>query len=155
MHPFDKLNQTAEPWVEAMMAELSTTDPYQALRALGAGLEALRDLLTPAEAGRFGARLPPLIRGLFFERWDPSTKPVEIHHRSQLLALVGAKYAPRSDLPTDEIAAAFLAVLGRQLGHTELAEVVAKLPALILDVRWPKMASTSRPRTFSPPGLTT
>jgi uncharacterized protein (DUF2267 family) len=129
MHPFDRLNQTATPWVESMMAGLSTADSHQALRALGAGLEALRDLLTPAQAARFGARLPALIRGLFFERWDPTITPREIRHRSQFLALVGEKYAPRADVPTDVIAAAFLGVLARHLDTEKLVQVASKVPS--------------------------
>jgi uncharacterized protein (DUF2267 family) len=145
MHPFEKMNQGATPWVDSMMAELSTGDPHQALRALGAGLEALRDLLTPAEAGRFAARLPLVIRGLFFERWDPGSKRREVHHRNQFLALVGEKYAPRCDLPTDTIADAFLAVLDRQLGTEELVEIVSKLPAPPIDFGQPaRAAKTAR-----------
>jgi uncharacterized protein (DUF2267 family) len=146
MHPFEKINQTATPWVESMMAELSTTDPHRALRALGAGLEAVRELLTPAQAARFGARLPLLIRGLFFEGWNPTIAPREIHRRDQFLALVGGKYAPRADVPTDAIVAAFLGVLDRQLGAEALAEVASKLPAPLGDFGWPEPArKTDRP----------
>jgi uncharacterized protein (DUF2267 family) len=140
MHPFETMNQSANPWVESMMAELSTTDPYRALRALGAGLKALRDRLTAPDAARFGARLPLLIRGLYFEGWDPTLEPREIHDRSQLLALVREKYAPRSDVPTDVIAAAFLAVLERRLGAEEMAQLVSTLPALTMDFGWPGIA---------------
>jgi uncharacterized protein (DUF2267 family) len=140
MHPFEKINETATRWVESMMAELGTTDPYRAVRALGAGLESLRDLLAPAEAARFGALLPLLIRGLFFEGWDPTIGPREILHRSQFLALVGEKYAPRSDVPTDVIVAAFLGMLDRQLGAEALVEVASKLPEALGDFGWPELA---------------
>jgi uncharacterized protein (DUF2267 family) len=143
MHPFEKLNQTATPWVESMMAELSTADSHQALRALGAGLEALRDLLTPAQAAHFGARLPVLIRGLFFERWDPTITPREIRHRSQFLALVGEKYAPRADVPTDAIAAAFLGVLARHLGAEDIVRVASKVPTPLEQLRQAVIAGSA------------
>lgn len=128
------------------MAELSTADPYRALRALRAGLEAIRDLLTPAQTARFGARLPLLVRGLFFEGWNPTIAPREIHHRNQFLALVGEKYAPHADVPTDAIVAAFLGVLDRQLGAEALAEIASRLPAPLGDFRWPAPARrTDRP----------
>ena len=145
MHPFEKLNQLATPWVESMMAELSTEDPHKALSALGAGLKALRDRLTIEEAAQFAARLPLLIRGLFFEGWDPTIKPREIHQRSELLALVREKYAPRSDAPTDAIAAAFLAVLDRQLGTVEMAEVASKFPTLVVEFGWPGIVRKPEP----------
>jgi uncharacterized protein (DUF2267 family) len=147
MHPFEKMNQAATPWMESMMLELSTEDSHQALRALGAGLEALRDLMTPAEAARFGGWLPLLVRGLFFERWDPTIKPREVHNRSQFLALVGEKYAPRADVPTDAIAAAFLTVLARHLDLGDIAGVASQFSAPLDQVGRP--AIVGRPHRTS------
>jgi uncharacterized protein (DUF2267 family) len=137
------MNQTSTPWLESMMTELATTDSHQALRALGAGLEALRDLLTPAQAARFGARLPVLVRGLFFERWDPTITPREIRHRSQFLALVGEKYAPRADVPTDVIAGAFLGVLARHLDAEDIVQVASKVPTPIEHLRHAVIAGSA------------
>jgi uncharacterized protein (DUF2267 family) len=151
MHPFTKLTQTADPWVESMMAELRVADPYKAVRALGAGLAALRELLTPQEASRFAGRLPVLVRGLFFEGWDPQVRPREIHHRSQLLALLGQKYAPHADLPTDLLLAAFLAVLNQRLRPEEMAEIARKLHPLTGDFGWAAIAAgAARPLVVGP-----
>jgi uncharacterized protein (DUF2267 family) len=152
MHPFEKLSQTANPWVESMMAELRVTDPYKAVRALGAGLATLRELMTPREMARFVGLLPVVVRGLFFEGWDPQVKPREIHHRSQLLALLGQKYAPHADLPTDLLLAAFLAVLNQRLRPEEMAEIARKLQPLTGDFGWAAMAAgaTSRAQAGGP-----
>jgi uncharacterized protein (DUF2267 family) len=49
---------------------------YAALRAV---LHALRDRLTVDEAAHFGAQLPMLVRGLYYDGWDPSRAPKKMH----------------------------------------------------------------------------
>jgi uncharacterized protein (DUF2267 family) len=49
---------------------------YNALRAV---LHALRDRLTVDETAHFAAQLPMLIRGLYYDGWDPSRVPKKMH----------------------------------------------------------------------------
>ncbi|GII23112.1 DUF2267 domain-containing protein [Planosporangium mesophilum] len=48
---------------------------YAALRGV---LHALRDRMTVEEAAQFAAQLPMLVRGLYYEGWDPSHVPVRM-----------------------------------------------------------------------------
>src|SRR3982074_2193807 len=49
---------------------------YAALRAV---LHALRDRLTVDEAAHLSARLPMLVRGIYYDGWDPSRVPKKMH----------------------------------------------------------------------------
>src|SRR2546429_6782656 len=103
MHLFDKSNEKANEWVKDMMVCLGTEDAHKALHALRAGLHALRDRLTVEESAQLSAQLPLLIRGLFFENWVPTGKPLRIRHRAEFLTLVREKYAPREDAAADQL----------------------------------------------------
>jgi uncharacterized protein (DUF2267 family) len=54
---------------------------YLALRGV---LHALRDRLTVEEASDLAAQLPMLIRGLYYEGWDPAKVPVKMHREEFL-----------------------------------------------------------------------
>jgi uncharacterized protein (DUF2267 family) len=43
------------------------------------------------EAAQLSGQLPLLIRGLYFEGWDPTGKPLRIRHREDFLVLVREK----------------------------------------------------------------
>src|SRR3954452_15646064 len=49
---------------------------YNAMRAV---LHALRDRLTVDEAAHFAAQLPMLVRGVYYDGWDPSRVPKKMH----------------------------------------------------------------------------
>jgi uncharacterized protein (DUF2267 family) len=125
---FEKANQQATLWVTEMMTELGTNDPHKALHALRAGLHALRDRLGVDEAAQISAQLPLLIRGLFFEGWDPSGKPLRVRHREEFLELVRDKYRPREDLPADDLIRAVFRLLARHVSSGELNDIIFSFP---------------------------
>jgi uncharacterized protein (DUF2267 family) len=134
MNLFSKANQQATAWVKDMMTELPTPDPQKALAALRAGLQALRDRLTVDEAAQLAAQLPLLVRGLFFEGWDPSGKPMRLRHKAEFLALIREKYRPRQDTQPEQIVAALFRVLARHVTGGEISDVVASLPGELAEV---------------------
>jgi uncharacterized protein (DUF2267 family) len=139
VHLFEKINQQAIVWIDDMMTELGTADPQKAMHALRAGLQALRDRLSVEEAAQLSAQMPLLIRGMFFEGWQPSGKPLRIRHEAEFLTLVRSYYAPREDAPASDIVAALFRVLASHISTGEITDVVLSLPkdlASVLDGGW-------------------
>jgi uncharacterized protein (DUF2267 family) len=54
---------------------------YNAMRAV---LHALRDRLTVDETAHFAAQLPMLVRGVYYDGWDPSRVPKKMHREDFL-----------------------------------------------------------------------
>jgi uncharacterized protein (DUF2267 family) len=131
---FETINQHAMVWVRDMMGELHTDDPHKALHALRAGLHALRDLLSADAAAHLSAQLPTLVRGMFFEGWNPSRGPLRIRRTVDFLPIVREKYAPRADAPADDIIAALFRVLGRHISAGEVTKLFLSLPEELVEM---------------------
>lgn len=72
---FESAVADAHEWLNAIRDVLSYDDKHFALQALRGVLHALRDRLTVDQNAHLSAQLPLLIRGLYFENWDPQPLP--------------------------------------------------------------------------------
>src|SRR5262245_18543638 len=89
---FDRTLQKTNGWLHDLMQILDWTDRHKAYVALRATLHALRDRLTVEEVAQLGAQLPMLIRGFYYEGWNPTGKPLRVRHAEQFLALIEQQF---------------------------------------------------------------
>jgi uncharacterized protein (DUF2267 family) len=80
--------QKTNSWLNDLMQIAGFQDRHKAYLALRAALHALRDRLTVEEVAQFGAQLPMLIRGFYYEGWDPTGKPLKVRDKKQYLARI-------------------------------------------------------------------
>jgi uncharacterized protein (DUF2267 family) len=67
----------ANAWLAEVAEEFGTEDRRFAYRVTRAWLHALRDRLPVTIAAHFAAQLPELLRGVFYDGWNPSRVPVK------------------------------------------------------------------------------
>lgn len=121
-------------WLRDVAAELQTDDHQEAYRALRATLHVLRDRLPVDEAAQLAAQLPDLLRGVYYEGWNPSATPARFRTREELLERVAHEAAFHGHTEASYAMNAALAVLRRRISSGELADVAAVLPADIAEV---------------------
>ncbi|EKE11027.1 MAG: hypothetical protein ACD_15C00151G0005 [uncultured bacterium] len=97
---------------------------YSLLRAV---VQTLRDRLTVDEASDFGAQLPMLLRGIFYEGWRPSRVPIKFD-RAEFIGEVERRFPSDPELPTEKMIHAVLAALGRYVTKGEMDDVKNMLP---------------------------
>lgn len=64
-------------WLADIAKEIGTEDRRVAYQVLRGWLHTLRDRLTVEVAAHFAAQLPEMLRGVFFDGWNPSKVPVK------------------------------------------------------------------------------
>src|SRR5919204_6915564 len=82
---FDTTLQKTNAWLKELMEELDWDDRHRSYLALRTTLHALQDRLNVGEAVQLGAQLPMLVRGFYFEGWNPAHTPVKARHREDFL----------------------------------------------------------------------
>jgi uncharacterized protein (DUF2267 family) len=135
--PIERAVHTTNVWLKELMEELGWEDREHAYHALGAVLHALRDRLTVVEAADLGAQLPMLIRGLYYEGWNPSGKPVKERSREEFLAHIAAAFPSDAEMYPEGIAWAVFTVLRRHVSAGEIGDVKHVLPVQIRSL-WPE-----------------
>lgn len=125
---FDRTLQTTNIWLDEIMAELGP-DRQIAWKVLSTVLHKLRDMLPPELAAHLGAQLPLLVRGVYYDLYEPAKQPASLRTREHFVAEVETWL---SDVrPIDPVLAiqTVFGVLNRHLSAGQVANVREALPA--------------------------
>lgn len=133
---FDKTLQTTNIWLDDLMKELDWNDRERAYHALWVVLRALRDRLPIGNVAHLAAQLPLLLRGVFYEGWQPEGKPVREHTQDQFLVHVTEAFLFDVDAHSKTIAQAVFKVIAKHVSAGEVEKVKHALPKGIRDL-WP------------------
>ncbi len=120
--------EKAHIWLDEVAGQLGTDDHREAYRVLRAYLHALRDRLTVDEAAQLAAQLPDLIRGIYYEGWNPSATPVKYRSVVEFLDRVAADAGLDGETAASYAVSAAAAVLRRHVSAGEIEDVRALLP---------------------------
>ena len=129
-------------WLRDMAFELGSEDRAAAYRSLRAVLHTLRDRLTVDEAAQLAAQLPPLVRGIYYDGWNPSSTPQRYHEAREFLSRVRAEARLAGETEASYAVAAAVRVLRAHVSEGELDDVVAILPEPIRALFAPRRDTT-------------
>jgi uncharacterized protein (DUF2267 family) len=121
-------SEKAHIWFNEVAAEIGDDDHAYAYRALRAVLHALRDRLTVDVAAKLAAQLPTLIRGIYYEDWDPSRTPLPIHNVDAFLDHVAREGRMAGETEASLAVTAVARVLRAHISPGEIDGVLAVLP---------------------------
>lgn len=130
--PFQHAEHTAHAWLSDVATEFGTDDRRFAYRALRAWLHTLRDRLTVEAAAAFAAQLPELLRGVFYDGWQPHRVPVKYGPEEYVRRFAAEAGVPAADVGS--VATTVTAALEHRLAPEHLAHTLAQLPAALRDV---------------------
>jgi len=144
MNKIEMLGRTVQAthcWLNEI-AQTLQADKQSAYHALRAVLHTLRDRLLPDESAQFAAQLPTLIRGIYFDGWNPSRGPGKARSREKFLALVNEELQHIRPIDPEDACRAVFSVLNHYVSPDELDEVRQSLPGKIRAL-WPESRETA------------
>lgn len=129
---FEHTVQTTHEWLADVAEVFGTHDQRFALRVVRAWLHALRDRMTVFEAVNFGAQLPELLRGIYYDGWSPSRVPMKYGPEE-----FAARFAAEARIPVSDVnwtAARIALVMQAHLSPGQLEHALAQLPAWLREI---------------------
>lgn len=119
---FTQAAQQAQQWVNELAADLNWNErhAYGLLRAV---LHTMRDWLSLEEAADLSAQLPLLLRGVYFEGWNPSISPVSKRSKHDFILSLTKRLGHDADVEIDKAITAVFGLLDRHISHGEIVQV--------------------------------
>lgn len=124
---FDRTLQKTHLWLNEI-GEAIGPDKQRQYHALRAVLWALRDRLTVEEAFHLSAQLPALVRGIYWEDYNPAGKPDVYRTRDEFLQRVSQILEGASPMDPEEATRAVFAAIARHIAQGEQAHVMQMVP---------------------------
>jgi len=126
LETIETTTQKTHKW-SARIAESMRMEKRGAWKSLRSVLRPLRDRL-PIDLGvHFGAQLPILVRGLYYEGWEPSKVPIKMS-REEFLAAVQSRIIANRVIDPVETVQNVLAVVANHIGSPEMQKIMDAFP---------------------------
>jgi uncharacterized protein (DUF2267 family) len=143
---FDTTVQKTNEWLRDIGTQLGDDNRRHAYLALSGTLHAVLDFLPIKESAHLSAQLPMLVRGLYFEGWNPTNALAEDRSRESFLsrtehALERALWNEDHRIDAEQAARAVLRVLSDRISSGEVEHVRHVLPESIREL-WPEPIAT-------------
>jgi uncharacterized protein (DUF2267 family) len=131
---FETTLQKTNIWLGELCHLLHWEDHHKAYHGLRAVLHVLRDRLPIGEVAHFGAQLPMLVRGIYYEDWKPAARPVKIKTAQEFYDAVRAKFAADRNVNPMRLTRAVMKLLDTHLSPGELEKLCSIFPPQLRDI---------------------
>jgi uncharacterized protein (DUF2267 family) len=131
----DRSIDTTNLWLGDVATSFGTQDRKLAYRVTRSWLHTLRDRLPVTVAVHLAAQLPELLRGVFYEGWNPSKVPTKYDRDEYVVRF--AKRAQIHNTEVPKVGQLVTSALRRHLSDGVVNEAFGVLPADIRDLLEP------------------
>lgn len=127
MDVFDRTLQTTNIWLDEIIQEIGS-DRQIAWKVLSTVLHKLRDRLPLDLAAHLGAQLPLLVRGAYYDQFEPARLPTDCDTKEELAEEIGEWLSDVRPIDPEAAMNAVFRVLSRHITESQIAKVRGALP---------------------------
>jgi uncharacterized protein (DUF2267 family) len=120
--------QETNVWLNKVARELHTDDRQRAYLVLRAFLHATRNQLPIDEAAGFAAQLPVLLKGVYYDGWNPSKTPETLRSRTDYLDEVQKEAVFAADMDPERGFAAAAKLVAQHMTGGQMTQLLNALP---------------------------
>ncbi len=135
---FDKTLQTTNIWLDEIMGDIGP-DRKTAWRVLAVVLHRLRNRLPLGLAANLGAQLPILVRGVYYDQFQPENPPSQCDTLEEFCAEVGEWLQDNKPVDPETAVKSVFRLLSNHVSKGEIGNVVQALPEGLRKA-WPQEA---------------
>jgi len=136
IHVFERTTHEAHEWVNDLAGRTGWSNEREVLRLLRSVLAAIRDHLPVNEMAQFSAQMPLILRGMFYEGWQPKNTPLRERHAAAFIAAIEGRIGDVVDYQGPADVKAVFNVINARISRGEVEDVRACLPQELRDL-WP------------------
>lgn len=125
---FDETVHLTNAWLKELMESLDWDDRQRAYRALRVVLHTLRDRLPLIQVTDLAAQLPMLVRGFYYEGWQPAPASTQDQSVKDFVAHVDGAFVTDPDEDPERIVRAVFILLNNHVSAGEIKDVIGCLP---------------------------
>lgn len=133
---FDRTLHTTNIWLDEIMNDLGP-DRNLSWKVLSVVLHKLRDRLPIALAAHLGAQLPLLVRGVYYDQFEPERLPSDCDSADQFVDEVQRWLSDTRGVDAKDAIASVFGVLSRHISAGQIGKVRQALPKGVRSL-WPE-----------------
>lgn len=127
---FEKSIQTTNMWLDEIMEDMGP-ERRLAWHLVGAVLRTVRDRLPPDLAAHLGAQLPLVVRGAFYDRYEPSSTPDKARSLEAFLGEIADELRFTRPVNIQDALQMVCSVLAKHVDEGQILKVWEALPGEI------------------------
>ena len=127
---FDRTLETTHIWLNEICADIGP-DKQVAWKVLSTVLHKLRDRLSINLAAHLGAQLPLLVRGVYYDQFEPGKLPSECRSRDEFIAEVAEWLSDTRPVDPEKAIRSVFRLLSRHISEGQVKKVRDALPKSI------------------------
>lgn len=124
---FDKTLQTTNIWLDQIMERLGR-DRQVAWKVLSIVLHKLRDRVPVEAAAHLGAQLPMLVRGVYYDQYQPAQQPTKCRTSEEFIAEVAEWLTDTQPINAENAITAVFEVISRNIDAGQVEKIKGVLP---------------------------
>lgn len=132
----DSTVQKTYEWINELKGRLDWANDRDALRLLRVTLHQIRDRVHVHETAQLSAQLPILIRGMFFEGWQPHLVPLPGRRAADFIAAIEQHIGDALEYRGQEDVVTVFKLLNARISVGEINDIRGNLPEEIRAM-WP------------------